>query len=88
MIAVTAVKIIDDEAEPEVVYDMLVKSPEDELWRVMYQVWPDQIVFLPLDNALFGSGTIPMNFEGTIYWGSPKMHYDAFILLPLAHRSP
>ncbi|MEJ2735698.1 MAG: hypothetical protein P8189_19405 [Anaerolineae bacterium] len=62
-------------------------SPENELLRVMNQTWPDQIVFLPLDDPLFNSGRIPMNF-GEIYVGAPKRHYDAFILLPLAHRVP
>jgi hypothetical protein len=65
----------------------LAASPENELLRVMNQTWPDQIVFLPLDDPLFSDGRIPMNF-GEIYVGAPKRHYDAFILLPLAHRVP
>jgi hypothetical protein len=65
----------------------LAASPENELLRVMNQTWPDQIVFLPLDDPLFSSGRIPMNF-GDIYVGAPKRHYDAFILLPQAQRVP
>ncbi len=65
----------------------LAASPENELLRVMNQTWPDQIVFLPLDDPLFSSGRIPMNF-GEIYVGAPKRHYDLFVLLPLAHRVP
>jgi hypothetical protein len=65
----------------------LAASPENELLRVMNQTWPDQIVFLPLDDPLFSSGRIPMNF-GDIYVGAPKRHYDLFVLLPLAHRVP
>ena len=65
----------------------LAASPENELLHVMNQTWPDQIVFLPLDDPLFSSGRIPMNF-GEIYVGAPKRQYDAFILLPLAHRVP
>ena len=65
----------------------LAASPENELFRVMNQTWPDQIVFLPLDDPLFSSGRIPMNF-GEIYVGTPKRHYDVFVLLPQAHRVP
>jgi hypothetical protein len=65
----------------------LVASPENELLRVMNQTWPDQIVFLPLDDPLFSSGRIPMNF-GDIYVGAPKRHYDVFVLLPQAQRVP
>jgi len=66
-------------------YD-LTASPENELFRVMNQTWPDQIVFLPTDDPLFSSGRVPINSEGTIYLGAPKRHYDVFVLLPLAHR--
>jgi hypothetical protein len=66
-------------------YD-LAASPENELLRVMNQTWPDQIVFLPVDDPLFSSARVPINSEGTIYVGAPKRHYDAFVLLPLAHR--
>jgi hypothetical protein len=65
----------------------LSASPENELLRVMNETWPDRIVFLPLDDPLFSSGRIPMNF-GDISVGAPKRHYDAFVLLPLAHRVP
>jgi hypothetical protein len=65
----------------------LAASPENELLRVMNQTWPDQIVFLPLDDPLFSDGRIPMNFVD-IYVGAPKRHYDAFILLPQAQRVP
>jgi hypothetical protein len=66
-------------------YD-LTASPENELFRVMNQTWPDQIVFLPTDDPLFSSRRVPINSEGTIYVGAPKRHYDVFVLLPLAHR--
>ena len=65
----------------------LATSPENELLRVMNQTWPDQIVFLPLDDPLFSNGRIPMNF-GDVYVGAPKRHYDVFVLLPKAHRLP
>ncbi|MFC2083246.1 hypothetical protein ACFLSG_04325 [Candidatus Bipolaricaulota bacterium] len=63
-------------------------SPENELFRVITETWPDRIVFLPVDDPVFTSKRIPMNFEGTIYWGAPKKQYDVFVLLPLAHRVP
>jgi len=65
----------------------LTDSPKNELLRVMNETWPDQIVFLPLDDPLFSNGRIPMNF-GEIYVGAPKQHYDAFVLLPFAQRVP
>jgi hypothetical protein len=64
----------------------LAASPENELLRVMNQTWPDQIVFLPLDDPLFGEGRVPINSSGDIYVSAPKRHYDAFALLPIAHR--
>lgn len=65
----------------------LSASPENELLRVMNETWPDRIIFLPLDDPLFSSGRIPMNF-GDIYVGAPRRQYDAFVLLPQAHRVP
>ncbi len=65
----------------------LSASPENELLRVMNETWPDRSVFLPLDDPLFSSGRIPMNF-GDIYVGAPARQYDAFVLLPQAHRVP
>ena len=61
-------------------------SPKNELLRLMNQTWPEQLVFLPLDDPLFKSGRIPINASGEIYVGAPKRHYDAIILLPVAHR--
>jgi hypothetical protein len=66
----------------------LTVSPENELFRVMNETWPDRIVFLPADDRLFSSGRVPMNFEGAIYVSAPKRQYDVFVLLPLAHRVP
>jgi hypothetical protein len=66
----------------------LSASPKNELFRVMNRTWPDQVVFLPLDDPVFAEDGIPMNFEGIIYVGAPKRHYDVFLQLPLAHRLP
>lgn len=66
-------------------YD-LAASPENELLRVMNQTWPDQIVFLPVDDPLFSSGRVPINHGGDVYVSAPKRHLDVFVLLPLAHR--
>jgi len=68
-------------------YD-LSASPNNELFRVMNQTWPDQIVFLPADDPLLSSGRVPMNSEGTIYRGAPQQHFDGYVLLPSAHRVP
>jgi len=66
-------------------YD-LSASPENELFRVMNETWADQTVFLPVDDPLFSKIRVPINSESTIYLGAPKRHFDAFILLPVAHR--
>ena len=67
-------------------FDLLTDSPDNELLRAMNQAWPDQIVFLPLDDPLFSSGRIPINSSGDIYVAAPKRHFDAILLLPLAYR--
>ncbi|NNG16845.1 MAG: hypothetical protein HKM89_10225 [Gemmatimonadales bacterium] len=69
-------------------YDILDTSPDNELFRLMYETWSDQIVFLPLDDPVFGSERVPLNFEGTIYVCAPERHYDVLVVLPLAHRVP
>lgn len=69
-------------------YNVMDKSPAEELWRTMHETWPDQVSFLPFDDAIFGTAAMPMNFDGSIYRGVPKNHYDAFVLLPLGHQVP
>jgi hypothetical protein len=83
---VTPARIMDS-AGAVTTYDIMDVSPENELFRVMHETWPDQIVFLPLDDSVFLEG-VAMNFEEVIHVGAPKRIYDAFILLPLAHRVP
>jgi len=63
-------------------------SPKNELFRVMNSSLPDRLMFLPVDDPLFEQGRVPVNFEGTIVVGGPKLQYDAFLLLPVAHRVP
>jgi hypothetical protein len=70
------------------VVDRLAESPANEVFRLMTETWPGQSVFLPLDDPIFLGGGVPMNFEGTIYVGSPKQQYDGLLLYPLAHRVP
>jgi hypothetical protein len=64
----------------------LSASPANELLRVVGPAWPDKIVFMPLDDALFHAGRVPVNFSGEIYVSAPQTQYDALILLPIAHR--
>jgi hypothetical protein len=85
VLAVTPAQILSNNTE---VYNVMDKSPENELWRLMHETWPDQNSFLPLDDALFSTDTISMNFDGTIYKGAPNDHYDAFILLQVGNRVP
>jgi hypothetical protein len=61
-------------------------SPTNELLRVMSQTWPEQSVFLLLDDPLFSDGRVPINVSGDIYVGAPGRQYDAILLLPVAHQ--
>jgi hypothetical protein len=70
------------------VYDVRDASPPNELFRVMVESWPDQTVFLPLDDPVFASGGVLLNFENTIYICGPVEHFDALLQYPLAHRVP
>ena len=87
VLVVTAAHIISVPGSGIPDYD-LSASPDNELWRVMNRRWPQQIVFLPLDDPIFSSQGVVMNFEGSIRVGYPKRHYDALLLLPVAHRVP
>jgi hypothetical protein len=86
VLAVTPARILSDSNVET--YNVMDKSPVDELWLAMYETWPNQICFLPFDDVLFSTSSIPMNFDGNIFRGAPKSHYDAFILLPVGHQVP
>jgi hypothetical protein len=64
----------------------LAASPKNELLLVTSQTWPDQTVFLPLDDPLFSEARVPVNLGEEIYVTAPKQQHDALILLPIAHR--
>jgi hypothetical protein len=64
----------------------LSDSPKNELLRVMNETWTEKKVFLPLEDPIFSTGRVPLNVSGDIYVSAPKDHYDAVLLLPLAHR--
>lgn len=64
----------------------LSASPANELFRVMNESWPEERVFLPLDDPLFASARVSLNVSGVIYVGAPQQQFDAIMLLPLAHR--
>ena len=63
-------------------------SPDNELLRVMAEKWPDQTVFLPLDDPLFEDRRVAYNSEDVIYATSLGEQYDALIQYGLAHRMP
>ncbi|UCG23073.1 MAG: hypothetical protein JSW55_13010, partial [Chloroflexota bacterium] len=64
----------------------LAASPKNEILRVMNGIWPGQIVFLPLDDPLLSKSRIPINTSGEIHVGALQRHFDAIVLLPMAHR--
>ncbi len=69
-------------------WDLVDSSPDNELFRLMSDVWPGRTVFLPFTDSLFRERDVAMNFEDTIHVTSPERHYDAAVLLPLTHRIP
>ncbi len=69
-------------------WDLVDSSPDNELFRIMSDVWPGRTVFLPFTDSLFRERDVAMNFEDTIHVTSPERHYDAAVLLPLTHRIP
>jgi hypothetical protein len=63
-------------------------SPENEVLRVLAETWPDQTVFLPLDDPLFADRTVAYNSEDVIYVTALEEQFDALIQYGLAHRMP
>lgn len=82
-VAVTAASIVTESGSEY----QLEGSPKNEIFRLMHETWPDQVVYMPLDDPLFSGSGVPMNFEDEIYVDSPKKYYDAFVLLPTAERT-
>ena len=69
-------------------YDILDASPPNELLRVLNGMWPEDAVFLPLDDPVFTKESVLVNFENTVEWCSIGTVYDAVLLLPVAHWKP
>ena len=69
-------------------YDVLDASPPKELFRMMAEAWPDQTVFLPLDDPVFVTRGVPVDYEGRVYVSALKEQYDAVLQYGLAHRVP
>ena len=69
-------------------FDLMETSPENELFRLMNETWPELPVFLPFDDPAFTKKRVSMNYEGTTYVTAPKRHFDAVVVLPLTHRIP
>jgi len=63
-------------------------SPDNEILLTMAETWPQQTVFLPLDDPLFGDRTVAHNSEDIIYVTSLSQQFDGIIQYGLAHRMP
>ena len=63
-------------------------SPENEILRVMAETWPNQTVFLLLDDPLFVDRTVAYNSEDVIYVSPLGEQFDALIQYGIAHRMP
>jgi len=66
----------------------LLRSPEEEIFRLMHEVAPEERVFLALDDPVFADDGVTMNLEDTIYRCAPNKYYDALMVLPMANRVP
>lgn len=77
------IKELPDSGTPD--FD-LSASPPNELLRVIHETWPDETIFLPLDDPLFSSSRIPINVSGEIFVSAPAQQFDGVLLLPVAHR--
>lgn len=86
VISVGAARIVGASGAP--LFDIMNASPANELWRTMHEAWPNESVFLPLDDPIFLHGGIPVNYEDEIFVTPLKKAYDALLLFPLAHRIP
>jgi hypothetical protein len=54
-------------------------SPENEILRVTAEMWPNQTVFLPLDDPLFVDRRVAYNSEDVIYATPLGEQFDALI---------
>jgi hypothetical protein len=86
VLVVTPARVAFGSGGAIITYDVMDASPANELFRLMYETWPDHTVFLPLDDPIFVDGAVAVNFEGTIYSTALKRIYDCVVQLPLAHR--
>ena len=64
------------------------ESPENEILRLVAETWPDQTVFLPLDDPLFLEHRVAYNSEDVIYRTPLGEQFDALIQYGVAHRMP
>jgi hypothetical protein len=83
VIGVVPARVIPSSGDP---IEQLEDSPSNELFRVIHETWPGTPAWMALDDPLFMSDGVPLNLGGEIRLASPKRHYDAFVVLPLAHR--
>jgi hypothetical protein len=63
-------------------FDVGHESPQNELFRVMQGVAGGVPAFLPLDDEVFRSERIVVNYLPELIVGPPRDAFDAFVLLP------
>jgi hypothetical protein len=63
-------------------FDVGDESPQNELFRVMQGVAGGVPAFLPLDDEVFRSERIVVNYLPELTVGPPRDAFDAFVLLP------
>ena len=64
------------------------ESPSNELRRVMAEAWPEQTVFLPLEDPMFRERTVAYNSEDMIHVAALQEQFDAIVQYGIANRMP
>lgn len=66
-------------------FDIRENHNWSELFRVLTDRAKGKPAFLPLDDKIFATETITVNYQGSVLRHKPKEQFDGFILLPEIH---
>jgi erythromycin esterase-like protein len=86
IIGFTSAETVLEPGAPGSPSNIMQSSPEDELLRLMAETWPDQNVYLPLDDPLFSEKRVAYNSEDVIYVVQLADVFDALFQYGVAHR--
>ena len=66
-------------------FDVARDSPDNELFRIMSELAGGKTAFLPLDDKLFATEKVVVNYLPELATTPPKEVFDGFVLLPEVH---